>query len=172
MQSSFNTSSQFSKTLPSFFLYVIWQANSQLRRDLIIEAFAVIVGTLMILFQSYQFKIILDCFIREQAKGYISYSDFLAPSAVYVVCLLFNKISIAIRGWSQTHSIPRYYQVILQPSLSYTLRHSPEFFQTHTSGSITRKLFALADNFHNLMMIGFGTLLPLGINFFFYSSSF
>ncbi|NES82682.1 MAG: ABC transporter ATP-binding protein [Moorea sp. SIO2B7] len=148
-----------------FFWYVLWQADIKIRWQFIALAVITVIGASLVMLKSYQLKVILDGFIAAQAKGNLSYRDFLTPVLIYISCLVFAKLMILLRDWINIFSISTCHRVILRSFLKYTLGHSSHFFQNNLSGAVSSKLFTLVTSFNRIANVCFNNFASVAIKF-------
>ncbi|NES20687.1 MAG: ABC transporter ATP-binding protein [Symploca sp. SIO3E6] len=155
----------FTTTLSQFFWYIMWQADHRLRWLFIGEALSITVATGIVLVQPYLIKLIIDIFVSVQQQGSLERNQIIFPFVGYGVCLLLFNMGQASFSFLRIQLVPRYYQIILEPLLEHTLRHSQDFFQRHMSGNLSKKLLVTADSFHSIFSHAVGMFFPIIINF-------
>lgn len=141
------------ENLPTHLWAFIWQYLKDKKLALIGFVIIAIVWSIEMSLSPYLLKTIIDTVVRYPTDQVKMLAGVLIPAILYVSMSIILNITFRLHDYINLRLFPDIQAAVNKDMYHYLMRHSYTFFQNHFSGSLTKKIFDMAQSVESIISI-------------------
>jgi ATP-binding cassette subfamily B protein len=133
------------KDLPKTLLPFIWRYLKDKKLFLAVFFLTGLIWAVEMSLSPYLLKVIIDAVVQNSQDKAKMLAATLIPAILFVLMPVILNFTFCLYNYANLRLYPAIKSAVGKDMFAYLMRHSHAFFQNNFSGSLTRKIFNMAD---------------------------
>ena len=150
---------QTDENLPSKLFQFIWRYLKNRKLYLCVFLFNGLLGAVEMTLSPYLLKVIIDA-VAHHPENNALFNVIFIPAIVYASLPMILNVSYRFNSYLCLRLYPAIKSTVCKDMFAYLMHHSHAFFQNNFTGSLTKKIFDMAENIEEVIKTPFESFFP------------